>query len=352
MTPLDLIRIVVLVEAALLALALVLWASIAARRAHRRAFALAAESEARALLSAAIVNDEAGGGSVARLGELPRAVLLRVLTEVARSLTGAQKERIAEIAAIVGLSDRALDSAVSSTWWHRLHAARFFSVVGGGDAVASQLLADPHPLVRAEAVEWAAAEPKQERTQALLSLLSSTDEPYHFAVMDAIVRIGSAAIPGLVRWLETPIGDAAVPGLRVAAHLPDTRFLGAALRLGSDTSPRAREAATVLLGGLGGDDAIAALLRATSDDSVAVRAVAVRGLGRLRHCPAAAALRDRLRDPSWAVRREAALALRALGAPGELVLRHMVGDADRYAADMARHLLDWPARPITGAIPR
>jgi hypothetical protein len=44
------------------------------------------------------------------------------------------------------------------------------------------------------------------------------------------------------------------------------------------------------------------------------------------------------------VRSQSALALRRLGAPGELMLRRALDDADRFAADIARQVLDAPER--------
>ena len=73
-----------------------------------------------------------------------------------------------------------------------------------------------------------------------------------------------------------------------------------------------------------------------------VRAAAAQALGKLRHWPAAAALAALLRDRAWEVRRAAGFALRALGAPGLLFLRRSLQDTDRYAADMARHVLGLP----------
>jgi HEAT repeat protein len=73
-----------------------------------------------------------------------------------------------------------------------------------------------------------------------------------------------------------------------------------------------------------------------------VRTAAARALGKLRYRPAAAALATLLRDRAWDVRREVGLALRSLGPPGLLFLHRSLQDADRFAADMARHMLDLP----------
>ena len=65
-------------------------------------------------------------------------------------------------------------------------------------------------------------------------------------------------------------------------------------------------------------------------------------LGRIGHWPAAPALAKRLQDPAWLVRRNAALALRSLGAPGELLLGRALREDDRFARDIARQTLDLP----------
>jgi len=78
------------------------------------------------------------------------------------------------------------------------------------------------------------------------------------------------------------------------------------------------------------------------DDESHVRAAAAVALGRMRHWQAGSQLAERLRDERWRVRREAGLALRAIGAPGTLLLRRALKGNDRFAADMAQQVLDLP----------
>ncbi|MCW3016357.1 MAG: rane protein of unknown function, partial [Solirubrobacterales bacterium] len=77
-----------------------------------------------------------------------------------------------------------------------------------------------------------------------------------------------------------------------------------------------------------------------ADADAGVRAAAARSLGAAGHWTAAGKLRRALGDPAWEVRRAAGLALRALGAPGEVLLRQALSDEDRFARDMARLVLE------------
>jgi hypothetical protein len=96
---------------------------------------------------------------------------------------------------------------------------------------------------------------------------------------------------------------------------------------------------------LGGPEAVAALTAQLADTAPDARAAAARALGALGHWPAAPRVASLLGDRGWSVRREAGLALRALGAPGELLLRRAVAGEDRFGADMARLLLELPPAP-------
>ncbi|WP_308127828.1 HEAT repeat domain-containing protein [Frankia sp. CiP3] len=103
-----------------------------------------------------------------------------------------------------------------------------------------------------------------------------------------------------------------------------------------------RSRAAEVVAAIGGAEAVASLAELLRDPDVTVRATAARGLGALGHWPAAPAVADALADPSWEVRRHAALALRRMGPAGYLYLRRALRQADPYAADMARQVLDLP----------
>jgi HEAT repeat protein len=91
-----------------------------------------------------------------------------------------------------------------------------------------------------------------------------------------------------------------------------------------------------VLGLVGGEEAVTRAGEMLGDATPGVRAASVRALGNLGYWPAAPDVGERLADHSWDVRREAGLALRAMGSPGQLVLRRVTREGDGFAADMAR----------------
>jgi HEAT repeats len=136
-------------------------------------------------------------------------------------------------------------------------------------------------------------------------------------------------------------GAQAAGALRVAAGMGDPELAAAALGRVADADPRVRAGAARLLGGAGGEAAVEALERLIADCDAGVRAAAAGSLGRL-HWPAGARPAAALRDPAWDVRRQAALALRAFGPFGEVLLRRALHDEDRFARDMAELALGLP----------
>jgi HEAT repeat protein len=128
----------------------------------------------------------------------------------------------------------------------------------------------------------------------------------------------------------------------LAEALAAPPFLPAGIRFSSSSEPALRARAANLLGAIGDPSTTPELIQMLSDLHPDVRAAAARGLGRMRHWPAAVELAKSLCDSAWLVRRESALALRAVGAPGVLLLRRALKGSDAFAADMARLTLDLP----------
>jgi HEAT repeat protein len=263
--------------------------------------------------------------------------------EISRNLTGTGKERLRFVAGEVSLLDRARKLCESRRWTRRLHGARLLARMDVADPIVEKLLADPNPAVRAQAAEWAAAHPSTSVISAMLKMLADPATQARFAVQDALLRMGAIVAEPLAAFLETRSGLPAESGLRVAESLAETRFLPAALRHSASEDVGVRIAATSLLGAIGGAAPAERLTELLKDADPRVRAMAAHGLGRMQQWQAGSQLAEALRDRAWRVRRDAALALRALGAPGLLFLRRALKGEDAFAADMAQQILDLPA---------
>lgn len=296
---------------------------------------------ARKALVTALEAEEIPTAERNQLSALSARLQIRIFVNIAPSLGGVQRQRLAALAREMNLTVQATSRCQSRFWWRRLQAAQLFTLLGGGLDAMPPLFRDRHPAVRAQAAEWAVDYPSAQNIDSLLSLLSDPIGLCRFIAQDSLLRMGNTVIEPLVHYFSHHVGPK-VAALQVAEGLADPRFFAPALVLCRDESPRTRALAATLLGTLGGSKGVEVLTSLLADAAPEVRAAAARMLGKLHHWPAAARLAGLLRDQTWIVRQTAGLALRALGAPGQLFLRRFCADADHFAADMARQVLDLP----------
>lgn len=281
---------------------------------------------------------EAGAG----LARLPVRLQVALTFELLGPLGRTERGRVAEAAEVAGLVGRAERWCASRRWWRRLHGVRLLALLGRGEGLVPALLADSSADVRAEAAAWAAGTPDPEVVERLLDLLEDPETLCRLTVKDSLLRLGAPVVAPLARRLPELDGRALREGLEVAAALADSRLQAAALPFCEHADPAVRAPAIDVVGNVGGDAATARLLEHLGDGDPAPRAAAARALGHLGHWPAATRLAPLLGDRSWEVRRASGVALRGLGAPGALMLRGALADADPFAADMARQLLEIP----------
>lgn len=334
---------VMLVEVALLLLSVVLyfahglWLFLYQRR-HERLV-----NEARQRLARLLTRSTVDTEDVRTLRKLPRSVQTAAFLEISQNITGTGKERLRFIAGEISLLEGARTFCRSRSWSHRLRGARILARMDISDPLVEKLLRDEHPAVRAQAAEWAAAHPSVPVVSEMLDMLADPATLARFAVQDALLRMGTMVVDPLVGFLSSHSGQPAESGLRLAEALAGPPFLPAGIRFSSSSDPALRTSAANLLSAIGDASITPRLIDMLSDPHADVRAAAARGLGRMRHWPAAADLAKGLCDSAWRVRRDSALALRAVGAPGVLLLRRALKGSDAFAADMARQTLDLPA---------
>jgi HEAT repeat protein len=204
------------------------------------------------------------------------------------------------------------------------------------------LLDDPRPEVRAQAAEWASEHPDPKTVERLVTMLGDPAPAARFSARDSLVRMGSPAAEALGRTLPRLSGTTLPVALEVAAAVAEPHLLEPGLELASHQDAEVRTRAVTLLGALGGEGAVTALEQALGDPESDVRAAAATALADLAHWPAAASVARMLEDPAWDCRRAAGLGLLRLGEPGRLLLNRALDSDDRFAADMARHVMDLP----------
>jgi hypothetical protein len=341
------VHIALLALVALAVLILPALAAIVLLAAHRQSAQLRAANallRARPRMRAALEQRTANDGATALVGIAP-SVLLAVIWELTRTISGESRRRLQALASATGLTREALAACESRRYPRRLGGVRLLTQLGGGGKIVPGLIADRHSEVRAAAATWSACHPRPETIASLLGLLDDRQPLVRFAAQNALLEIGERAVVPVAMYLTQPDTSNVDCGLRVAVALNDRRLLAPALAHRDSPDPATRALVADLAGATGGEQATAVLREMLSDQAPVVRAGAAQGLGRLGHWPACGSLRLALSDSAWLVRQRAALALRSLGAPGLLLLRAALQDPDPFARDMARQVLDLPDTP-------
>ncbi|MBR9989399.1 MAG: HEAT repeat domain-containing protein [Gemmatimonadetes bacterium] len=318
-----------------------LWSAHGLWKTWRARIVEPAVERARARLLQDLADGRIGPATEEAVRSLSLNLQTGLLAQVGRQISGRQRSLLAGLAKTTGLYRRAEADCAGRRWSRRLRGANVLTLLGGSERAMTPLLRDSSVYVRAQAAEWAIAHPSPAVLDGLLDLLDDPDQGTRFAAADAVLRVGPPVVPSIAeRLARTPsTGDERPEATRlidVAAGIRDASFTAPALRLSRAEDPEVRARAVALLGLVGGEDAVTRAEEMLGDPAAGVRAAAVRALGNLAYWPAAPEVGERLADRSWDVRREAGLALRAMGSPGQLVLRRATREVDSFAADMAR----------------
>lgn len=280
------------------------------------------------------------GQLLAQLQAFPVRRRASALLRVLEPLSGEAALKLAALARPAGVERIALGWCRSRRWHRRLRGVRVLVAIGAGEDVASRMLADPSPVVRAEATGLAAAFPSPERIATLLAMLEDDQARCRVAAKDALLRAGSPATGALASHLaggEQITADA----LEVAAGIATPDLVPSALAHSTDLDAEHRLWATRLLAASGAPEARDRLRELLlGDESATVRSAAAKGLAMLGDPSDASRLAGALTDPAWEVRRTSAVGLRQFGPAGRLYLRRALNSADRFAADIARQVLD------------
>jgi hypothetical protein len=169
------------------------------------------------------------------------------------------------------------------------------------------------PEVRIQAADALAQLKDVRAVEPLIGLLETESEWNANRIADALVKLGSPAVPALSRHLimsfvgpETGREPLVARALGAIGDMAAEPALVRALQEGTD-EVRIRSAAALYTAG--SQASVHPLIRAVTDPVWEVRAQAARALGGLPDPEAIPALKAALGDPEWWVRRNAGLAL-------------------------------------------
>ncbi len=172
-----------------------------------------------------------------RLRGWDQDLLATLIIEYMTLLRGAERERLVQLAAEVGLIKRYFDRLSSRRRWQRARAAENLGYLGGPEAVGplKELLADPDETIRAVAARAVARIGTLEAARALAGTLDDPSGLTRLRVAENLARVGPLAVEPLVEVLTyetTPaVADQGVTVPRTGA-LRDLRDLAGTLTTG------------------------------------------------------------------------------------------------------------------------
>ena len=181
---------------------------------------------ARAILRDALEEPLPPKTAVELLDSLPAAVQIGVFADLAIGVAGEQRQRLAAIAVELGLSARAEARCHSRLWWRQLRGARLVTLVGTGEEVMPTLLRDRHPVIRAQAAEWAAEHPSPALAAELVAMLGDSSGLCRFAAQDSLMRMGDVVAEPLVEYLSARSGERVAAALSVPMAALLVRYPG------------------------------------------------------------------------------------------------------------------------------
>ena len=125
----------------------------------------------RGVIIEALGGSRLAAGDVKALRSLSPRLQIQLISDLAPNLSGEHLKWLAGVAEDVGLVARARAGCRSRHWAKRLESARLLTMLGADEDMLAALLKDRHPMVLAQATEWASDHPTPEVATTLLALL-------------------------------------------------------------------------------------------------------------------------------------------------------------------------------------
>ncbi|CAN5597436.1 hypothetical protein BH24ACT22_BH24ACT22_18650 [soil metagenome] len=270
-----------------------------------------------------------------------RNILSNMIIELLTALRGSENQRMMELAAELGLTERDLTQINSRGRWRRAKAAENLGFYGGPEAAGpvSSLLKERDETIRAVAARALSRIGTKEAAETLSGYLNSKSELTSLRMAENLERIGPLAVEPLVELVEREEDDERRAQILAARILGNLRVqegrpaLRRAIVRHWNTDLRAQ--ATLALGRIGNPDDVPAIIEAAGDDSWPVRVQAANALGMIGEVSTVSTLEHLATDQEWWVRLNASRALINIGDEGEKALVRILENSDRFARDRA-----------------
>jgi HEAT repeat protein len=334
----------VLTAVSALVLAVIVGVRLAAQAKANRAAAFRRETEP--LVTAYLAGREKADRVVFALQRDP-VHGLATLMEISDRLEPHERAPLGALFASLPLRAKEAAALQHRNWQRRLQAAERLGYLGDGVSVPALLdaLQDPVLAVRFAAARSLASHGESRAIPQIVLTFDLPGEMNQRRVADTLHDFGPSAVQPLLQVLANAHGTYSDNAIDVAA-----RVLGM-LRAPEAVEPltelldrsdfRVRLHAVRALGQIGDHGTGDTIARLAKDPAWEVRNVVMQSLGKLHAARHIALLTSGLRDTSWWVRFSAARALWELGDPGRQALTAaMTGDADRFARDTCRQILE------------
>jgi HEAT repeats len=344
---LELLRVVIIVEGLALGTVVTFYLLRGFRNSRYRTTTAPMLAEIRREVMRVLITPTGIRDLVWKLKKLPPRLQTRVFLSLAPSLAGTQRNELVGLASEIGLVARAADSCHSRRWFRRLEGARLLTALGSDAQVMVELFDDSYPLVRSQAAEWAQEHADENLVKRLLKMLRDPVLICRYTARESLLGIGDETVGPFIEYLNAQ-EDEGIPkeAIEVVIGLASARLLVPTLRFATHSDPAIRALTARALGAIGAESGIQILIGLLDDEDPGTRSEAARALGLLAHWPAGPRLAKLLSDRVFEVRREAGMALKSMGATGEVLLRKITRGDDRFASAMAKHVLETP-----GAVP-
>lgn len=166
------------------------------------------------------------------------------MQELLNDLTSGDEERAENaVTALIGLGEKTIPALrdltqspdVDSRWWALRTLAQ--SPHCQTEWLIPFLSNDPTPEVRQCAALGLAGRPDESATQPLVRALSDEDGMVNSLAVNALVKIGSAAVPSLIEVVEKGKQSARIHALRALAEIKDHRAIPIMMKvMGEDSA--------------------------------------------------------------------------------------------------------------------